>query len=121
MKYVLSLKKLVKQNENFREVVLTGKQSQLVLMNLLPGDEIGDEVHSTTDQMFFIEDGHAELEIDGRAIPLTEHEVGFVPAGIRHNLVNVGKRPLKLYTVYSPPVHAVNLVEKSAPKPVLKK
>ena len=106
MKNVLGIKKLAKENENFRKVVLTGKQCQMVVMNLAPGDQIGEEIHATTDQLFFVEEGHGELVIDNKAQPLQEHEVGFVPAGTRHNVINAGKKPLRLFTVYSPPVHA---------------
>ncbi len=120
MENVLDLEKLAKQNENFRKVVLTGKQSQMVLMSLRPGEELGEEVHATTDQMFFVEEGQAELHLDARKIVLHEDQVGFVPAGTRHNLMNLGKKPLKLVTVYAPPVHAPDTIEKSAPKHVTK-
>lgn len=120
MKQILNLKKLVKENENFRKVLFTGKQSQLVAMHLAPGDEIGDEVHPTIDQMFIIEDGRGELLVDGKPTPLEEDEVAFVPAGTHHNIRNVGKKPLKLCSIYAPPVHAPNAVEKSPHKLIAK-
>ena len=112
MKQVLNLKKLARENENFRKVLLTGKQSQIVAMHLAPGEEIGDETHPTIDQLFLVEEGRAELLIDGKPIPIEENEVALAPAGARHNLRNAGKKPLKCVTFYAPPVHAPNAVEK---------
>jgi mannose-6-phosphate isomerase-like protein (cupin superfamily) len=112
MKPVINLKKLARENENFRKVLLTGKQSQLVAMHLAPGEEIGEEVHPAIDQLFLIEDGRAELVLDGKPTPLEENDVAFAPAGTRHNIRNVGKKPVKLVSFYSPPVHAPNAVEK---------
>jgi mannose-6-phosphate isomerase-like protein (cupin superfamily) len=116
MKHVLDLEKLVKENDNFRKVLFTGKQCQLVAMHLLPGDEIGEELHPLIDQIFVVEDGKGELIIDGKPEPLLEEQVAFAPAGTRHNVRNTGKKPLKLFTMYAPPVHAPNLVEKAPHK-----
>jgi mannose-6-phosphate isomerase-like protein (cupin superfamily) len=113
MKHVINLRKLVKENENFRKVLLTGKQSQLVAMHLAPGDEIGEEIHPTIDQMFVVEDGRGELILDGKLEVLEENVVAFAPAGTRHNIRNSGKKPLKLFTIYAPPVHAPDAVEKA--------
>lgn len=120
MKHILSIKKLTKENENFRKIVFTGKHAQVALMNLMPGDEIGEEVQADTDQMFFIEEGRGELHLEGKATPIEEHEVAFVPAGTRHNFRNLGKKPLKVFSIYSPPVHAPDAVQKFARKLVEK-
>ena len=103
--FVDNIEEKTEQNNFFRQVLYTGKHTQLVVMSLLPGEEIGMEVHPQVDQFFRIEEGRAKVIIDGE-----EHEVdeGFaiiVPAGSQHNVVNTGSNPLKLYTLYSPPNH----------------
>ncbi|HET9952649.1 MAG TPA: cupin domain-containing protein [Candidatus Eisenbacteria bacterium] len=120
MKQVLDLKKLVKENENYRKVLVTGKQSQLVLMSLPPGEEIGEEIHPTVDQIFLFEEGKGEIVIDNKLLPIEEHSAAFVPAGAKHIVRCTGKKPLKLCSIYSSPVHAPELVEKSAPKSFVK-
>ena len=103
--FVDNIEEKTEQNNFFRQVLYTGKHTQLVVMSLLPGEEIGMEVHPQVDQFFRIEEGRAKVIIDGE-----EHEVdeGFaiiVPAGSQHNVINTGSNPLKLYTLYSPPNH----------------
>ena len=103
--FVDNIEEKTEQNNFFRQVLYTGKHTQLVVMSLLPGEEIGMEVHPQVDQFFRIEEGRAKVVIDGE-----EHEVdeGFaiiVPAGSQHNVINTGSNPLKLYTLYSPPNH----------------
>ena len=120
MKQVLDLKKLVKENENYRKVLVTGKQSQVVIMSLPPGEEIGEEIHPTVDQIFLIEEGKGEIVIDNKLLPIEEHSAAFVPAGTKHVVRCTGKKPLKLCSIYSPPVHAPELVEKFAPKTFVK-
>lgn len=103
--YVDDIEKRTEQNSDFRRVLYTGRQLQLVLMSIEPGGEIGEEVHPDRDQFFRIEEGSGEVAIDGRARPV---EPGFgivVPAGARHNVRNTGKEPLRLYTLYGPPEH----------------
>jgi mannose-6-phosphate isomerase-like protein (cupin superfamily) len=112
----MNIKDLVKRNEYFRKVVLTGKNSQLVLMSLRPGQDIGEEIHSEIDQMFFIQEGSPELIMDGKPITLEEHDVALVPAGTKHNLRNPGKKPVKLFTIYSPPAHAAAEIQKTKPE-----
>ncbi len=103
--FVDNIEEKTEQNNFFRQVLYTGKHTQLVVMSLLPGEEIGMEVHPQVDQFFRIEEGQAKVIIDGE-----EHEVsdGFaiiVPAGSQHNVINTGSNSLKLYTLYSPPNH----------------
>ena len=110
--YCDDLEQATEENEDFRRVVYTGKNLQLVLMSLAPGDEIGEEVHDDRDQFFRIEEGEGVITIDG-----VEHEVEddfavIVPAGARHNVVNTGDEPLKLYTIYGPPEHKDGTVHK---------
>ena len=95
-----------KNNENFRKVLYTGKYSQLVLMTLKPGEEIGMEVHQTLDQFFRIEEGNGKAIIDGNEYILGAEDVIIVPAGANHNIINTSdSESLKLYTIYSPPNH----------------
>ncbi len=103
--YVDNIEHLTKENNNFRKVLYTAKHSQLVLMSLKPGEDIGAEVHEELDQFFRVDAGKGKVVLDG-----VDHEIedGFavvVPAGMNHNVVNTGDEPLKFYTVYSPPEH----------------
>lgn len=111
--FVDNIEEKTEQNSFFRQVLYTGKYTQLVVMSLLPGEEIGIEVHPVVDQFFRIEEGQAKVIIDGE-----EHEVsdGFaiiVPAGSQHNVINTGSNPLKLYTLYSPPNHPEGTVHRT--------
>lgn len=93
-------------NSNFRKVLFTASHSQLVLMNLLPGEEIGMEVHDNVDQFFRFEAGVGKSILDGEETTLKDGDVLIVPAGTNHNIINTSTtEPLKLYTVYSPANH----------------
>jgi len=99
------------ENDNFRKVLYTGKHSQLVLMSLLPLEEIGMEVHTDNDQFFRFEAGHGKCIIDGNEYALENGSVIVVPAGAEHNIINVSEtEPLKLYTIYSPAHHQDGVV-----------
>lgn len=102
--YVDNIEKAAVENTDYRRVVYTGTHSQLVLMSILPGDEIGEEVHHL-DQFIRIEEGSARVTLDGVAHGVSDDWAIVVPAGTLHNVVNVGNIPLKLYSVYSPPEH----------------
>ncbi len=94
------------QNENFRKVLYTAKHSQLVLMTLKPKEEIGEEVHEVNDQFFRFEKGQGRVIIDGNEYEVSDGSAVIVPAGAKHNVINVSEaEPLKLYTIYSPPHH----------------
>lgn len=113
--YVGAIEKQTVENTNFRQVLFTAKHSQLVVMCLQPGEDIGDEVHPNVDQFFRIERGEAKFIFNEKE----EHTVGdgdavVVPAGTFHNVVNTSKTAtLKLYTVYSPPNHPDGTVHKT--------
>ena len=92
-------------NRDFRRVLYTGPHLQLVLMTLEPGVEIGEEIHSDTDQFFRVEEGEGEVMIDGRSTRIESEMAIIVPAGARHNIRNTGRNPLRLYTLYAPPHH----------------
>lgn len=104
--FVGDIEDLVESNSDFRRVLYTGKNLQLVLMSLRPGEDIGEEVHGDRDQFFRIEDGEGEILIDGRRSRVNGDDAIVVPAGARHNLINTGARPMRLYTLYGPPEHA---------------
>lgn len=108
--FVHDIEKLTTDNADFRRVVYTGKYLQLVLMTLQPGDEIGAEVHEDHDQFFRIEEGSGEVVIDGKTHQVEDDDAVVVPAGARHNVINTGEGPLKLYTLYGPPEHREGVV-----------
>ena len=99
------------ENGNFRKVLYTGKHSQLVLMSLRPGEEIGMEVHSDNDQFFRFEKGEGKCIIDGNEYDVGDGVAILVPAGAEHNIINVSdSEELKLYTIYSPAHHKDQIV-----------
>jgi mannose-6-phosphate isomerase-like protein (cupin superfamily) len=103
--FVADIEDLTENNSDFRHVVYTGKHLQLVLMSLLPGEDIGEEVHDNRDQFFRIEKGKGEVLIEGKRSKIKGDDAVIVPAGARHNIINTGDKPLRLYTLYSPPQH----------------
>lgn len=100
------------ENENFRKVLYTSKYSQLVLMALLPNEEIGIEVHEDNDQFFRIEKGNGKCIIDGNDYQISDGSAIVVPAGAQHNVI-AGDQGLKLYTIYSPAHHKDGIVRKT--------
>jgi mannose-6-phosphate isomerase-like protein (cupin superfamily) len=96
---------LAAQNEDFRHEVVTGAHSQVVLMSILPGEEIGEEVHAHVDQTLVFVAGEGRAVLDGMSSLVAVNSLYFVPAGTRHNFINTGTAPLKLYTVYAPAEH----------------
>ena len=103
--FIDNIEKLTEENDKFRRVLYTGNNLQLVLMTIQPGDEIGDEVHDDRDQFFRIEAGDGEVWIDGVCNRIKADDGVIVPQGARHNIVNRGAEPLRLYTIYGPPEH----------------
>lgn len=103
--FVNDIEESTGKNSDFRRVLYTGKQMQLVLMALKPGEEIGEEVHDDRDQFFRVEKGEGEVSIDGHKTKIKSDVAIVVPAGARHNVRNTGDEPLKLYTIYAPPEH----------------
>jgi methionine-R-sulfoxide reductase len=104
--FMTGLEQATKKNTDFRKVLYTGKFSQLVLMCLAPGEEIGMEVHETHDQFFRFDEGVGKVFIDKNEYKVKDGDGVIVPAGAQHNVINVSKTSsLKLYTIYSPPEH----------------
>jgi len=93
------------ENKNFRKVLYTGKHLQLVLMDLKVGEDIGEEIHAHNDQFFRFESGSGKCVIDRNEYKVKEGDVIIVPAGAKHNVINVGDNELKMYTLYGPPNH----------------
>ena len=108
--YFGNIEKLTLANENFRQVLYTAKHSQLVLMSLKPGEEIGSEVHQL-DQFIRCEAGEGKAILDGVETMISDGFAILVPAGAEHNIVNTSPdQALKLYTVYSPPNHRLDVI-----------
>ncbi|MDO8669092.1 MAG: cupin domain-containing protein [Candidatus Buchananbacteria bacterium] len=111
--YIVNLETETIANDNFRKVLYTAKHSQLVLMSLLPGEEIGAEVH-TLDQFIRVEKGTGKAILDGVEHELSDGSAVVVPAGANHNIVNTSaSEEMKLYTVYSPANHQDGVVFKA--------
>ena len=110
--YVDNLEKLALANENFRKVIYTDKNSQLVLMSLAPGEEIGAEVHDV-DQFLRVEKGSGQAVLGGVAQDISDGSAIIVPAGTRHNIISGAQGPMKLYTLYMPPHHRDGVVHKT--------
>lgn len=113
--YVGPIEKTTEQNNYFRRVIFTGKHAQLVVMCLQGGEEIGREVHDTVDQFFRIEEGSAKFVFNDKEEYLVhEGDAVVVPAGTIHNVINASEnKPLKLYTIYSPPNHPDGTIHKT--------
>lgn len=106
----LDLKEAAKANDNYRKILFTGDYSQLVIMSLAEGEEIGLEKHDV-DQFIYVVDGKGTGTLDGSEEELEKGDAICVPAGTWHNIVNGGDESMKLITVYSPPGHPAGLVE----------
>jgi mannose-6-phosphate isomerase-like protein (cupin superfamily) len=111
--FVDDIETRTEENADFRRVIYTGKNMQLVLMALPPGEEIGEEVHIDRDQFFRVEAGEGEVWIDGQRSRIESAVAIVVPAGARHNVRNTGDGPLKLYTLYAPPEHLDRTVHRT--------
>jgi mannose-6-phosphate isomerase-like protein (cupin superfamily) len=111
--YVGPIENLTKKNTFFRQVLFTASHMQLVLMSLVPGEEIGMETHPDNDQFFRIEEGQGSVVIAGEQHIVRDGDVVIVPAGTLHNVINTGTGPLKLYTIYAPAHHPQGTIHKT--------
>ena len=112
--YVDNIEAKTLANTFFREVLFTGKYSQLVVMSLQPNEEIGMEVHTTVDQFFRVEKGQGKVVMNGEEHEVKDGSAIIVPAGTEHNVVSTSSsEPLKLYTIYSPPNHPDGTIHKT--------
>ena len=110
---VIAVKDQAKESEAFRNVLFTGEKSQLVIMSLRPGEDIGEEVHKDVDQMLYLVKGTGVAVIEGKEVPFEKGAIFCVPKGTRHNVKNLGDEAMKLFTVYAPPQHAPNTVHET--------
>lgn len=110
--YVVNIEKETLENKDYRRVLYTSKDSQLVVMTIQPGDEIGSEVHDLG-QFIRIEEGRAKAVLDGVEHDMEDDWAVMIPAGCEHNIINTGDTPLRLYSVYSPPEHKNGTVHKT--------
>ncbi len=104
--FKISIEKATQENSNFRKVLYTSKHSQLVLMSLLPNEDIGEEIHTDNDQFFRFESGIGKVIIDCHSYEVCDGDAVVVPAGAKHNIINTSNSEyLKMYTIYSPAHH----------------
>ncbi len=112
--YFGNIEELTSANTNFRQVLFTGQHSQLVLMCLLPNEEIGEEEHEIVDQFIRVEAGEGKVIMNGEEHGVKDGDACIVPAGVKHNVINTSsENKLKLYTIYSPAHHKDGIVHKT--------
>lgn len=105
-----SIHEVALNNNNFRKVLFTNTHSQVVLMSLLPGEDIGKEIHDDVDQVLVFVSGVGEAVVDNEKRQIQPGDLFDVPAGAEHNFINTGTEALKLFTIYSPPEHPAGAV-----------
>ncbi|SCL45771.1 Mannose-6-phosphate isomerase, cupin superfamily [Micromonospora eburnea] len=108
-----TIETVAEKSPDFRRVLWTGGQTQLVIMTIPPGGEIGEEVHEGIDQILTFVSGTGEARVAGEKKEVVSGDLVVVPAGTKHNFVNTGPNPLVLYTVYGPPDHADGAVHRT--------
>jgi len=112
--YVGKIEEITLTNNNFRKVLFTSKYMQLVVMSLLPKEDIGVEVHDTVDQFFRVDSGEGKVIMNGETTPFSDGYAFIVPAGTEHNVINTSdNQALKLYTIYTPPNHPDQKIHKT--------
>ncbi|HET9055749.1 MAG TPA: cupin domain-containing protein [Chitinophagaceae bacterium] len=112
--FKIAIEKSTLENNNFRKVLYTSSHSQLVLMSLMPNEEIGEEIHRENDQFFRFESGHGLCIIDGNEYTVSDGDAVVIPAGAKHNIKNTdGEVELKMYTIYSPAHHKDGIIRKT--------
>lgn len=112
--YIINIEKKSLENRYFREVLFTGPNSQLVVMSIEPGEDIGMETHDGVDQFIRVEAGKGKAMLDGAEHGLEDGSAVVIPAGTEHNIINTSKsEPLKLYSIYSPPEHPHGTIHKN--------
>ena len=109
--YLANIVQQTQDNTNFRKVLFTGTRSQLVIMSIPPGGEVGAETHTYTEQTLFFLSGTGEAVLNGKTSPINPGDVVVVTPGTLHNFINTGSVPLKIYTVYAPPNHIDGTIE----------
>lgn len=115
MSLKVNIEKVTLLNKNYRKVVHTTNNMQLVVMSLESGEEIGMEIHKKTSQFIRIEEGVGLAIIKGKRFYLKDGDCVIIPPGFKHNIINTGKEDLKLYSIYTPPEHPKKLIQKYKP------
>ena len=111
--YIEDIQQIALANNNFRHVLYTRVHSQLVVMSLLPGENIGMEAHPLSDQILYILTGSGNAIINGETKPITKHSIVIIPAGAQHDIVNKSGAKMKLFTIYAPAIHADGTIHKT--------
>jgi mannose-6-phosphate isomerase-like protein (cupin superfamily) len=111
--YVINIEEKTLANNYFREVLFTTDKSQLVVMTLKPGEEIGMEVHPEHDQFIRIESGKGKAIMNGEEHEISDGSAVVIPAGTQHNIINMSETAMKLYTIYTPPEHKQGTIHKT--------
>lgn len=111
--FVEDISKKAKENTYFRQVIETGRHTQIVVMSIPPGGEIGEETHSGTDQVLYLIDGEGKVVLNGEEKIYKSGDIVLVNDGTRHNFINTGKDQLKIITMYSPPHHPAGTIHKT--------
>lgn len=111
--YIENIKNKSLENTNFRQVLETGKYTQIVVMSIAPGEEIGTETHTDTDQILYFVEGEGKAVLNGEEKPFKKDDIFLVQAGTEHNFVNTGVTDLKIITAYSPPHHSEGTIHKT--------
>ena len=110
--FLINIEQAAKENNNFRKVLYTAKNSQLVVMSLKPREDIGEEIHEL-DQFLRIEAGNGRVILNEKEYEINDGFAVVVPAGTKHNVINTGEVDLKLYTIYSPPNHRDGVIHQT--------
>lgn len=105
MPFQTNIVKATADNQDFRRVLFTGAKSQLVVMNIPPGGEVGRETHVHVEQILYFQSGTGEAILNGKISPISPGDVVVVTPGTQHNFINTGKVPLQIFTIYAPPNH----------------
>lgn len=113
MPYQTNIVKATEENQDFRHVLFTGMKSQLVVMNILPGGEVGQETHKHTEQTLYFQSGTGVAILDGKTTPINPGDVVVVTPGTQHNFRNTGSIPMKIFTTYAPPNHIDGRIQKT--------
>lgn len=115
--FVGNIEELTLNNDNFRKVLCTTTTQQLVVMNIIPKQDIGMETHSNTTQFIRVESGECDAVLNDITYKMKDNDAVVIPPGTKHNIINTSDtNPLKLYTIYSPPEHARGTVQHDKPK-----
>ncbi|HBP00330.1 MAG: Mannose-6-phosphate isomerase [Candidatus Uhrbacteria bacterium GW2011_GWF2_41_16] len=113
MSYITNIVEVVAKNTNFRTVLYTATKSQLVVMNIPPGENVGEETHAHVEQILFFQSGNGKAILDGQESPVKAGNLIIVSPGTKHNFINTGIEPLIIATIYVPPNHIDGRIHKT--------